>query len=348
MFYFFSYITTLFCSYFLTSFLIKIGRKFDITDNPQKRKQPARTHKGSLPRLGGLGIGIALLIGIIIFVPINSIVIGICAGIALSLLSGFLDDLFDVSPYIRFVLNILIAGFVILSGLGVPYLSNPFGEPIRLDMVRISLPFMHEKSILLFADIFAVIWLVMCMNFVNWSKGIDGQLPGFVSIAALFMAVLALRFSDHDISAETVFLLGLITSAAFLGFLPLNFYPQKILPGYAGGSLAGLMLGILSILSWGKLGTMIMVLSIPLIDASYVFISRVIRKRSPFRGDSNHLHHRLLDIGWGRRRIAFFYWITTAIFGVASIVFSGLEKILSIFAVFIITMLFVKIVIRKW
>lgn len=348
MYYFFVFFIIALISYLLTKRVVKIGIKYYIIDNSQRRKQPARTHKGSIPRLGGVSIGIALLLGILFFVPNNTIVFGISAGISLSLLVGFIDDLIDVSPYIRFVLNMITAGVVVLAGLGIPYVSNPLGGSIRLDIIRLVIPFIQGKSILIIADIFAIVWLVMCMNFINWSKGIDGQLPGFVGIASIFMSILALRFSGHDIDAHTVFLIGIITSASFIGFIPLNIYPQKILPGYAGGSLAGLMLGILSILSWGKLGTMVMVLSVPLIDATYVFITRLAKKRSPFKGDSNHLHHRLLKVGWGRRRIAYFYWITTFLFGIASIIFSGPEKILFICAVLLLTMLFIKIVIKKY
>ena len=81
--------------------------------------------------------------------------------------------------------------------------------------------------------------------------------------------MLAFRFTAHDISTLAVAVLSFIVAAAFLGFLPWNFYPQKIMPGYSGGALAGFFLGVLSILSWGKIGTMILVLSVPLVDALY-------------------------------------------------------------------------------
>ena len=156
------------------------------------------------------------------------------------------------------------------------------------------------------ADIIGVIWLAAMMNMVSWSKGLDGQLPGFVGITAFFLGLLAHRFTAHDISAQSVMVLSFIVAGAYIGFMPFNFYPQKIMPGYGGGSLAGFLLGILSILSFGKVGTAILILAIPLIDANYTIIRRIAAGNSPFKGDRGHFHHRLMDIGWGRRRIAIF------------------------------------------
>jgi UDP-GlcNAc:undecaprenyl-phosphate GlcNAc-1-phosphate transferase len=166
------------------------------------------------------------------------------------------------------------------------------------------------------------------MNFVNWSSGVDGQLPGFVAIASVILGLLAFRFTSHDISSTAVVMLAFIIAGAFLGFLPWNFYPQKIMPGYSGGALAGFLLGVLSILSWGKIGTLALVLAVPFIDAIYAIGRRITHRKSPFKGDASHFHHRLLRIGWGRRRIAVFYWCVTIIFGFAALYFSGVEKIL--------------------
>jgi len=80
-------------------------------------------------------------------------------------------------------------------------------------------------------------------------------------------------------------------------------------------TLAGYMLAILSILSTTKVGTLLVVLSVPIVDTTYVVIGRLIHGKSPVWGDRTHLHHRLLDIGWGKRKIAVFYWLTTAFLG---------------------------------
>ena len=85
------------------------------------------------------------------------------------------------------------------------------------------------------------------------------------------------------------------------------------MPGYSATTLAGLLLAVLSILSTTKVGTAMMVLAIPLVDAGYVVGRRILSGKSPLSGDRGHLHHKLLELGWGRRRIAIFYWVVTAL-----------------------------------
>jgi UDP-GlcNAc:undecaprenyl-phosphate GlcNAc-1-phosphate transferase len=211
---------------------------------------------------------------------------------------------------------------------------------IRLDHIKLSFTFFGQHNILIMADILAIIWLTWTTNMVNWSKGIDGQLPGFVSITALFMGLLSQRFIIHDIHVQTVLIFSLIVAGAFLGFLPFNFYPQKIMPGYGGGALAGFLLGILSILSFGKIGTAILILAIPMLDAVYTIIRRLINKKSPFTADKGHLHHRLLELGWGKRRIAIFYWLISLILGLISLFVKGIGKIFILTVIAIVLFIF--------
>ena len=167
----------------VTPLTIRLAKKFSLVTD-KKRKHPAHTHTGVIPRAGGIPIFVSLLIGSLIFLEINKIISGILIGNALLLLVGLLDDKYDLSPYTRFFANILIAAVVVSFGLGIPYVSNPFGGVIRLDLWRWSFDIFGTHNILVFADLVAIIWLVWTMNMVNWSKGVDGQLPGFVAITA--------------------------------------------------------------------------------------------------------------------------------------------------------------------
>ena len=341
---FFAFLFSLFFSLVLTVPTIYLAKKLKLVTDKRKRKHPAHVHKGIIPRAGGVPIFLAILINILIFIGINKVIFGIILGSLLIVLVGVLDDYFDLSPYLRFLLNIIIAALVVGFGLGIPYISNPLGGVINLDNPKIIINFFGLKKIWILADLLAIFWLVWLMNMVNWSKGVDGQLPGFVAITAFFLGLLSQRFSAHDISVNSVLILSFIVSGAFLGFLPWNFYPQKIMPGYSGGALAGLMLGVLSILSFGKVGTAILILSVPMIDGIYTIIRRIYQKKSPFRADWGHFHHRLLEIGWGKRRIAIFYWLISFILGVASLFLKGLEKLIVFFSFFIILILFILII----
>lgn len=335
-------------SYLFTIPTIYAAKKYGLITDKKIRKHPAHTHTGIIPRGGGIPIFFAFLISSILFIEFNKIYTGILIASALTLLVGVLDDYYDLSPYLRFGINLFICAIAIGFGLGIPFISNPFGGVIRLDTWRITFElFGSTHSILPIADFIALIWLTWVTNMVNWSKGVDGQMPGFVAIASIFLGLLSQRFIAHDVSAVNVLFFSLIVAGAFIGFLPFNFFPQKIMPGYGGGALAGFWLGILSILSFGKIGTFILVLAVPLLDASYTIFRRIKNKTSPFKADRGHLHHRLMAIGWGKRRIAIFYWLVTGILGCASLFFNGMEKLIAFGMVALFLALFIVFIDKK-
>ena len=331
-------------SFLLTIPTIYLAKKINLVTDKKRRSHPAHTHTGIIPRGGGIPIYLALFLSSLIFIPLSKIVFGILLTSGMLIIVGVLDDYFDLSPYLRFSLNLLISATVIGFGLGIPYISNPFGGVIQLDQWKLSFDLFGRHSVLVLADIIAIIWLTWIMNMVNWSKGVDGQLPGFVAITAFFLGLLSQRFTAHDISIQTVTLLSFIVSGIFFGFLPFNFFPQKIMPGYGGGALAGFLLGILSILSFGKIGTALLILAIPTIDAVYTIIRRIKKKQSPFRPDWGHFHHRLLELGWGKRRIAVFYWIVSIILGIASLFLKGIEKLIAFISLAIVLLIFILII----
>jgi len=341
-----AFFTATLFSFLITIPTIYFAKKFRLVTDKNKRVHPAHTHIGIIPRGGGVPIFLALYLTALIFLPLSKIVSGIIIASAMLVAVGVLDDYFDLSPYLRFSLNLLISAFMVGFGLGIPYISNPLGGIIHLDQWKLSFDLFGTHSVLVLADILAIIWLTWIMNMVNWSKGVDGQLPGFVAITAFFLGLLSQRFTAHDINIQTVTLLSFIVAGSFFGFLPFNFFPQKIMPGYGGGALAGFLLGILSILSFGKIGTAVLILAIPTIDAVYTIIRRIKKKQSPFRPDWGHFHHKLLEIGWGKRRIAVFYWIVSIIFGIAALFFKGSEKIIIFLTIGIILLIFIVIIER--
>ncbi len=315
----------------VTPVVIALSKKYGFVDDPQKRSHPARVHTGIIPRAGGLVLYFSILVTALLFLKMTPILIGILLGGGAIIVMGLLDDLFDTSPIGRLIASFIIVGFVILCGIGVPYITNPFGGVIHLDQYKWTIELFGSKhSFLFLSNIFSLLWIVAIMNFVSWSSGVDGQLPGFVGISCIFIGLLAFRFSAHEISSETVGVFAFIVAGAFLGFLPWHFYPQKIMPGYSGGALAGFLLGVLSILSWSKIGTVALVLSVPLVDAVYIIIRRIKNGTSPVRADRGHFHHRLMEIGWGKRRIAVFYWLISAIFGSTALYFERQEKLFAL------------------
>ena len=324
-------LSAFFISLLVTPLTILIYRRLGWLDAPRKKRREQDTHHHPVPRGGGIPIFFSLLIGSLIFLPPDKHLQGILIGVIIMAIVGVLDDRFDLNPYLRLILGLLAAGAVISAGIGIAFITNPFNGIVRLDQPQIHFQLLGEKrSLWLLADIFALLWIVGLSNIVNWAKGFDGQLPGIVVIAALTIALLAMRFSA-DIAQWPVAILASITAGAYLGFLPFNFYPQKIMPGYGGGTLAGFMLAVLAILSTTKIGTAMVVLGVPIIDAIYSISRRFLAGRSPVWGDRGHLHHKFLDEWhWGKRQAAIFYWGITAILGILALSLNSQGKFYTI------------------
>ena len=269
--------------------------------------------------------------------PMDKHLSGIVIGAMIAAGIGFLDDLFNLNPYLRLLMLFAAAGAVIAVGIGIPFINLPFLGIVNLDQPRLIFSLFGEnRSIWLLADIFAMVWIVGLMNFVNWSKGLDGQLPGIVVIASLVVGALSLKFSA-DITQWPVIILAMITAGAYFGFLPWNFYPQRIMPGYGGGILGGYFLAVMSILSNTKVGTLLVVLGVPIVDALFIIIRRVAGGKSPVWGDRGHLHHRLLDdLHMSKRSVAITYWVVTAILGLIALRLNSQQKFYTMLAVSLI------------
>lgn len=315
-------------TFFITPIIIPLAKRLDLVDDPKKRFHPAHTHKGIIPRAGGLALFFGVCVGVALFVPLTKVVLGMLFGSLLLVIVGLFDDRKDVNPYVRLATNGLAALIAVSAGAGIPYVTNPItGGILRLDTLRISFEFFGPHSILVWADIFAFLWIMWTINIIGWSAGVEGQMPGFVAIASIVLGILSLRYSMSDPTQLTVTLFAFIVAGSFIGFIPWNFFPQKIMPGYGGKTLAGFLLALLAIFSYGKFGTMLLVLGVPMTDAVYTLLRRFGKKRSLVTADRGHLHHRLLDLGWGKRRVALFYWILSAILGTIALTVTSQQKI---------------------
>ncbi|KKQ53395.1 hypothetical protein A2865_00555 [Candidatus Woesebacteria bacterium RIFCSPHIGHO2_01_FULL_39_17] len=323
-------------SYSSVPIIIKLAHKFGIIDDPRFHKHPKVIHTYPVPRGGGAATFLGILIASIIFLPLDKHLIGILLGATLVTSLGVLDDKYDLNPYKRLFIQFMAAGIPILAGIGISFIRNPFNGILDLSQPQIKFFLIgEERSIWVLSDAFALVWIVFMMNMLNMgAKGVDGQLPGVVVIAATTIAALSLKFSA-DITQWQVIILASITAGAYFGFLPWNFYPQKIMPSYSGATLAGYLLAILSILSTTKVGTLIVVLGIPLVDTFYTIIRRVASGKSPVWGDRGHLHHKLLDVGLTKRQVALFYWAGAAVLGIFALNLNAESKFYTIVGVII-------------
>lgn len=339
--------------YLSVPIIIKNAKKLGIIDDPKKHKHVSVIHKKPTPRGGGVPIYLGILLSSFIFLPIDKHVVGILLGGALLVSLGILDDKFNLNPYKRLLIQFFVASIPIAAGIGIAFvklpglavyinnnpdlhkliITDPVTGIINLSEPKIFFDFFGRHSIWILSDLFALFWIVTLMNFVNiGASGLDGQLSGVTVIAATTLAALSLKYSA-DITEWPVIVLASITAGAYLGFLLWHAFPQKIMPGFGGSTLAGFMLGILSILTTAKVGTLMLVLAVPLIDTGYVIVRRILSGKMPFWGDKGHLHHRLLEAGLTKSQVALIYWATTAFLGIIAINLESNSKMYSIIGI---------------
>ncbi|CAN5189662.1 MraY family glycosyltransferase [soil metagenome] len=331
-----------------TYLLLPVIKKLGLVDDPKRHIHPAILHTKIIPRGGGIPIFLGILLTSFFFLPINHTTIAIFFAASLALIIGVIDDKFnaiskDVSPYLRFLITILCAVIVVGSGVTIPFITNPFGGIIQFS--HFTIPFLPVTL----GDIIAGMWIIWVMTMLNWSKGVDGQMPGIVAISALVIGVLSFRFPYLDTNSLVDAKLSFIITGASLAFLVFNFYPAKIFPGYGATSMY-LLLAVVSILSSAKLATAILVMGVPTVDALFTIIRRLSEGRSPFWGDKKHLHHLLLRFGYSQRQIALFYWVISAIVGTIALTVHSESKpfaLLLLFAIVGGALLFLHFLMRN-
>lgn len=339
-------ITSVFLLPFLLAFIITTAvtpitiyfmKKYGILDDPRIHKHPGIIHRKPIPRGGSIALFIGTLVSAIVFLPFNQTTISLFTAAFIALVIGVIDDKLnalgkDASPYLRFLINILCAIIVVGSGVSIPFITNPLGGILHLDKIVFSIPglFAFTPGVII-----AIVWIIWVMNMLNWSKGVDGQMPGIVAISAIVIGILSLRFPQADALSTIDAKLSFIIAGASIGFLIFNFYPAKIFPGYGATSIY-LLLAVVSILSSAKLATAILVMGIPTVDAAFTIIRRIASGRSPFRHDNLHLHHMLLKLGLGQRQIALFYWCISAIVGTISLTLQSRSKLFAIIMLVVI------------
>lgn len=303
--------------------------RFKVVDDPKNHKHIKVIHTYPVPRGGGLAIMIAILVCFILFLPLDSHGIAILLACLITVIVGIIDDYKDISPYIRLITNGIAALIIISQGIMVNYITNPITlTPIDLNMHRYEFNYSNlQISIPFLSIIITFIWIVGMMNMIGQGAGgVEGQLPGVVFIASTVIAIMSSRYSA-DITLWPVEVLGMIVAGSYLAFTAFNFFPQRIMPGYSGKSLAGLLLAVMALLSTAKIGLIITVLGVPIVDTLIIYFRRIWARKSPLIGDRNHLHHLFLDKGISKPKIVILYWLMTASLGLIALNINSRQKL---------------------
>lgn len=286
------------------------------------------SHQTPTPRIGGLAIVITFLvvvIGWLVFRPsqiqltdqhwhgLDKNILGVLTAVLILTAINLRDDYRAVAWPIRLLFQTLAALIIAWFGIGIHWISNPFGGHILLGQL---------------SWVFVVIWLVILGNVINWLDGIDGLASG---VSAIALAVLFFLSLSPTVFQHANALLAAITFGAVLGFLPHNLL-SKVFLGDTGAVFLGFLIGVLAIISGGKIATAFLALAIPFLDAAVVFFSRLLHGQSPFLPDRRHLHHRLLELGWKRWQIVGLFYVVSLLFGLIALNTQTLGKFWAVVA----------------
>jgi UDP-GlcNAc:undecaprenyl-phosphate GlcNAc-1-phosphate transferase len=282
-----------------------IARRYGFIDMPLTQRPRAektleqKLHDRKLPRLGGLAVLIPFLIIFVTSAELNSQMWGIILGVLILMISGAIDDKFDLSSKQQFLFQVLAATITVITGtsitfiqvMGIEFDLNLFSKEIFLsDMIY---------NFVFPADLFTIFWIVTIINALNWVFGIDALGEGITIITAITIMFIAVKTGRPELA-----ILPASLAASLLGYFPYNFPPSKIISGTIGTSSYGYLVAVLATISGAKISTAILLLTLPLFDMFWVIIYRLTHFKNvpllkrPFQKGRIHLHHRLMNAGY--------------------------------------------------
>ncbi len=295
------------------------ARRRGVVDVPRGRKFHARP----TPLLGGIAIYLAFAIGLGLVVwftrapfegRISPMELGaVFFGGLILVIGGYLDDRYRLRPVRQFLFPLLAVAIVAAAGIGISKITNPFGGVVLLA------PWVTVA--------FTVAWLLGTTYTMKLLDGLDGLVSGITAIGALLITALSLttRYWQPDVAVMSLALAGVC-----LGFLIFNFHPARIFLGEGGSTLCGFLLGVLAIISGGKVATALLVMGIPAVDVALVIGQRLLRRGSIAQGDRSHLHFRLLDLGFSHRGAVLSLYTLAAGFGTTTLFLQAQQKLIAI------------------
>jgi len=288
----------------------KIAHHVNALDIPNERK----VHAKAMPRLGGLGIFFAFLVGYMLFgqntVKMNSILIGSF----MIMLTGIIDDINPLEAKDKLVGQLLSALVITVYGEILLTEITAFGFVINFGY---------------FAYPITIIFIIACMNIINLIDGLDGLAGGITSI--FFMTIIVICFFQGR-TTGLEFTLALIMLGSTLGFLVHNFNPAKIFAGDSGALFLGFIIAVISLL--GFKGTVLtsvfvplLILAVPILDTLFAILRRLIHHKKISDADKQHLHHQLLGMKFSHRNTVLIIYGVNVLFALASIFYTLGEQV---------------------
>jgi UDP-GlcNAc:undecaprenyl-phosphate GlcNAc-1-phosphate transferase len=277
----------------LTPLAVRLAHRIGAVDEPRARGLSDRP----MPRLGGLAIFAGVLVSALLFLPLDGRFGAIVAGAAVISAVGALDDMFELSAPVKLAGQVVAALIPVLDGVRVQDFTLPFVHRVELGDLGIPL---------------TVLGMVLIMNVVNFSDGIDGLAAGVCAIAAAAFVVIA-----FDLERANAAVLAAIITGAALGFLVHNFHPATVFMGDCGSNLLGLLLACVAVEGTLKTQSLIalvlplVILAVPFLDTTFVVLKRLKYRKPVYQADREHFHHRMDRIGFSARRTVLYLYAWT-------------------------------------
>jgi len=288
--------------------LARVAGRWGLVAAPGVRK----VHEGEVPIVGGLAMGAAILAATALTVPAAVASLPLAAALALTLVGGVLDDRHELSSLPKFLFQIAAAAVLAISGDALLTHLGPLMTPHLFTLGRWAIPL----------TVFA---LVGVMNAINLSDGLDGLAGGLALAACVnFGAAASVAGSGAEFAAAA------IAAGALVGFLLFNARSPwrlraAVFMGDTGALLLGLLLGWLAVrLAMAERPALapiaaVWVLALPIGDTVTIMTRRLLRGKTPFRGDREHLHHILLALGLSEGRTTAVLFALSLALGLAAL-----------------------------
>ncbi|HES8753674.1 TPA: undecaprenyl/decaprenyl-phosphate alpha-N-acetylglucosaminyl 1-phosphate transferase [Streptococcus pyogenes] len=319
-------IGALLMSLFLTPLVRFLAFRVGAVDNPNAR----RVNKVPMPTSGGLAIFMSFLVASLGLIPIASkgamffgqtyfsYILPVVIGATVITLTGFLDDLYELSPKLK-MFGILIGAVIVWAFTDFKFDSFkiPFGGPLLV----------FGPFLTLFLT---VLWIVSITNAINLIDGLDGLVSGVSIISLVTMAIVSYFFLPQKDFFLTLTILVLISAIA--GFFPYNYHPAMIYLGDTGALFIGFMIGILSLQGLKNstavaVVTPVIILGVPIMDTIVAIIRRSLSGQKFYEPDKMHLHHRLLSMGFTHRGAVLVVYGITMLFSLISLLLNVSSRI---------------------
>ena len=317
-------------TFIISMLTVPVAKKIAIHTNALDIPNERKVHKKPMPRLGGLSIFFAFLVGYMFFGDMTKEMNSILIGSFIIILTGFIDDVNSLDAKHKLVGQIISAAVIVFYGNIL--LNNVTFFGLNIEFGIISYPI-------------TLLFIIACMNIINLIDGLDGLASGISSI--FFMTIIIICFfQGRTIGLDYV--LTLIMLGSTLGFLVHNFYPAKIFLGDSGALFLGFIIAIISLLGFkGTILTSVfvplLILAVPILDTFFDILRRLFHHRKISDADKLHLHHQLLGMKFSHRDTVLIIYLVNILFAIASIIYLLGEEINIYIRIGIYVLLFILV-----